>query len=70
MNGVSDWIPTREAVEISGYHPEYLRFLIRTGALNARKFGSVWQIERKSLLDYIKEAKQNPDRRHGPKPKP
>jgi hypothetical protein len=33
-----DWITTQEAVELSGFHPEYIRRLVRQG----KKHGSVW----------------------------
>jgi len=45
-----DWIPTAEAMRLTGYNAEYLRRLIRQGKVVARKFGSVWQVDRASLL--------------------
>lgn len=62
-----DWITTREAAELSGYHPEYLRELIRTGRVNGRKFGIVWQIDKQSLLNYLKSSAESGDRRRGPR---
>ena len=62
-----DWITTKEAIELSGYHPDHLRRLIRAGEVEAKKFGIVWQVNRKSLLDYLEEASQSPDKRRGPK---
>ena len=62
-----EWIATREAIEICGYHPYHLRRLIRAGKIKSRKFGSVWQVNRQSLLDYLKEAQDSTDRRRGPK---
>lgn len=61
-----DWITTREAVELSGYHPDHLRRLIRAGDVDARKFGIVWQVSRQSLLTYLKEAQDSTDKRRGP----
>jgi excisionase family DNA binding protein len=63
-----DWITTREAVELSGYHPDHLRELIRDGKVQARKFGIVWQVSRQSLLTYLDVAKKSGDKRWGPKP--
>ncbi|MCA9986495.1 MAG: helix-turn-helix domain-containing protein [Anaerolineales bacterium] len=63
----NDWITTREAVELSGYHPYHLRRLMRAGNIHSRKFGNVWQISRQSLLDYIREAQNSTDKRKGPK---
>lgn len=61
-----DWITTREAVELSGYHPDHLRRLIRAGDIEARKFGIVWQVSRQSLLSYLKDAQGSTDKRRGP----
>lgn len=66
MNG-DEWITTQEAAELSDYNPTYLRWLIRQGKLVARKFGPVWQVNRKSLLAYLKAAEQSADKRRGPK---
>jgi hypothetical protein len=62
------WITTGQAVRISKYHPERLRELAREGKIQARKFGIVWQIDKSSLLAYLKSAKQSGDGRHGPRP--
>jgi excisionase family DNA binding protein len=62
-----DWITTREAVELSGYHPYHLRRLIREGKINSRKFGTIWQVSRESLLKYLQEAQKSSDKRRGPK---
>ncbi len=62
-----EWITTSEAAKLSGYHPEYIRELIRTGELEGRKFATVWQVNKDSLWAYLKAAKESPDKRHGPK---
>ena len=62
-----DWITTKEAAEISGYHPEYLRELIRTGKISGQKFGIVWQVDKQSLLDYLGAGEESKDQRRGPK---
>jgi excisionase family DNA binding protein len=61
-----DWITTSEAAALSGYHPEYLRFLIRNSRIAGRKFGTVWQVSRKSLLQYMAKADISEDARWGP----
>ena len=63
-----DWITTAEAVALSEYHPDHLRRLIRAEEVEARKFGHVWQVSRRSLLAYLNAAKQSSDKRRGPKP--
>jgi hypothetical protein len=64
-----EWISVSEAVEISGYHPEYIRRLIRDGDIDAKKFSIVWQIRRESLNNYIESAKSQSDKRFTPKRK-
>ena len=61
------WITTTEAAEISGYHPEHIRRLIRQQKIAARKFGIVWQVNRNSIIRYLKKAKASSDGRWGPK---
>ena len=62
-----DWITTKEAVALSGYHPDHLRRLIRSNEIVARKFGIVWQVSHQSLLDYLRSAQDSGDKRRGPK---
>ena len=62
-----DWITTAEAAEISGYHPEYVRRLVRNNQIRARKFGVVWQVDRRALSKYLKKGKETGDRRYGAK---
>ncbi|MCB8944546.1 MAG: helix-turn-helix domain-containing protein [Ardenticatenaceae bacterium] len=64
---VEDWITTAEAAAISGYHPVYLRELIRDGKIRGRKWGAAWQVSRESLLAYLHEATSAEDKRRGPK---
>ncbi len=61
------WLTTTEAAELSGYHPYYLRELMRQGKITGKKFGVVWQISKESLLKYIKAAEESDDKRRGPK---
>ena len=61
------WLTTSEAAAISGYHPVYLRDLIRDGKIVGQKFGIVWQVSQQSLEAYILEAQKSEDKRRGPK---
>ncbi len=63
---MADWITTTEAAELSGYHPDHLRELIRAGKIYAEKKGNAWWVDRKSLLDYIRNIKKLGEKR-GPK---
>jgi excisionase family DNA binding protein len=61
-----EWLKTTEAAEISGYHPNHIRRLIRAGEIEARKWGSALMINRQSLIDYQKKVEAQGGRR-GPK---
>ena len=61
-----DWITTTEAVQISNYHPEHIRRLIKQGRVGGQKFGNTWQVSKSSFLVYLKDMKKKGDRR-GPK---
>jgi excisionase family DNA binding protein len=61
------WIPTSEAAKESGYNAEHLRRLVRNGEIKAQKFGSVWQIDRVSLFQYLEQAGNKRDKRWGPR---
>ena len=63
-----DWITTAEAAELSGYHLVHIRRLIIAGRVKGRRFGQVWQVNRASLLAYVRKAEKFGEKR-GPKPK-
>ncbi|MBC8505268.1 MAG: helix-turn-helix domain-containing protein [Anaerolineales bacterium] len=62
------WITVSEAANLSGYHPEHIRDLVRDGRIKAQKFATIWQVDRKSLFDYIQEMEKKGEKR-GPKGK-
>lgn len=64
---MADWITTREAAELIGYHPKSIPRLIEAGKIKARRFGKVWQVSRSSLLAYIRKVEKSGEKR-GPKP--
>ena len=59
---LGDWITPREASELIGVTPNQVRHLARTRAIEARKFGHAWMVNRASA-----EAYAASDRRPGPK---
>lgn len=65
----NEWLSVNEASKLSGYHPEYIRRLIRDGEIEAKKFSIVWQVRSQSLLDYLDSAKSKDDKRFTPKTK-
>ena len=68
METVDGWLTTQEAADLTGYHLEHIRRLIRAGEIEAKKWGKIsWMVNRQSLIDYFEMAQQSSDRRHGPK---
>jgi hypothetical protein len=63
---LDDWITTKDAARISGYHPERVRELAQEGKITARKWGPAWMISRQSVLDYAREMRRLGGKR-GPK---
>jgi len=64
---VEEWLTTAEAAELSGYHTEYIRQIIKAGKVQGKKFGPVWQVNKQSLLNYIQTGREKQDKRWGPK---
>ena len=65
----TDWISTTEAAELSGYHPEYIRQLVRQGKIQAEQKSFRFWIDRDSLLHFLQETKKatRKDKRYGPR---
>jgi len=63
----NEWLTTEQAAELSGYHVNHLRRLIRAGVIRAKKLSFLWLVHRQSLLDYMAQAEQSDDKRRGPK---
>ncbi|MFZ2488952.1 MAG: helix-turn-helix domain-containing protein [Anaerolineae bacterium] len=63
---LADYITADEAAEISGYHVNYIRRLMRAKKLTGRKAGIVWLIERESLHQYLAKVNTLGNRRFGP----
>ena len=61
-----EWLTVQQAAELSGYHPNYIRQIIRTGKVKARKFATVWQVSRTELIAYTRKTKKLGAKR-GPK---
>ena len=55
------------AAEYSGYNPQYLRRLLRSGKLSGVKIGQMWLINLDSLENHIHQTKVMNDHRYGPK---
>jgi len=51
-------ISTKHASEISGYHPDYIGRLCRSGKINSTQFGRSWLVDRDSLVAFCKTQDQ------------
>jgi len=62
-----EWLTLKEAAKLAEYNPVHLRVLIREGRIKGRKFATVWQVSRSSLLGYLREQAKRGEKR-GRKP--
>jgi excisionase family DNA binding protein len=73
---VTEWITTKEAAELTGYHVKYVRRLVKEGKIAGAKRGRDWWVDRASVEAYVDEmkrlgpAKHNPWRRESRERKP
>jgi len=69
MDGLSSWVNTTEASELTGYSQAHVRILARSSQVEARKVGRDWLVRRESVLahkrrmDHLGSEKHNPWRR-------
>lgn len=66
MEDYGEWLTTLEASRLAGYHPTHIRLLVRSGEVEAQKWGRDWMIQKVSLLDYLARAETKGEKR-GPK---
>ena len=52
----AEWLPLREAAELTPYSQDYLSLLARTGRLEAVKRGRVWHTTRQALAAYLESV--------------
>jgi excisionase family DNA binding protein len=60
-------LTVQNAAEVTGYNIQYLRRMLRSGALEGRKIGQMWLIEVDALEEYLKHVETTSDRRCGPR---
>jgi excisionase family DNA binding protein len=46
---MGDTLTADEAAEILGYHPDYVRRLLRNGTIRAHQFNRIWIIDRQEV---------------------
>jgi excisionase family DNA binding protein len=61
-----EWLTINQAAELSGYHPDHIRRIVRKGEIEARKFGPVWAVNHESLISYVHRMELLGEKR-GPK---
>ena len=64
---INQHITVQAAAEVTGYNIQYLRRMLRSGALKGCKIGQMWLIEMDALETYLKRVKNTSDRRCGPR---
>ncbi len=65
--GMADkWLTTKQASELTGYHIDHVRRLIKTGKVKSRKVMRDWQISQSDLLVYVRKTEKLGAKR-GPK---
>ncbi len=63
---MEEWLTTYEAARLANLDPDYIRKLVRAEKIKARKWGQSWQVQRASLLAYMKKSKEIGNKR-GPR---
>ena len=66
MSRFEDWMTTKEAANLAGYNIKYLRQLVRSGRVEARKVGRDWLVNRESLLAYKRRMDRLGPQKHNP----
>ena len=64
---MEEWLTTFEAAQISGYELDYIRKLIRAEKITGRKWGQSWQVNAKSLQQFLRQRDTEGEKR-GRKP--
>jgi len=64
---IAQHITVQAAAEFTGYNTQYLRRMLRSGALGGIKIGQMWLIEMDALEEYLKHTETTSDRRCGPR---
>ena len=64
---INQHITMQAAAEVTGYNIQYLRRMLRCGALKGVKIGQMWLIEMDALKEYLKRVENTSDRRCGPR---
>jgi len=61
MSISNELISLREASKLSGYHSDYLSFLIRSNKLKGHRVGRMWVVYKSDFENFLKN-KENPQK--------
>lgn len=64
---INQHLTVQAAAEVTGYNIQYLRRMLRCGALEGFKIGQMWLIDMESLEAYLECVESTSDRRCGPR---
>ena len=64
---INQHITVQSAAKVTGYNIQYLRRMLRSGALKGVKIGQMWLIDMDALEAHLKHVEGTSDRRCGPK---
>lgn len=62
---MADLVDIKEARKLTGYSGGYLRELAGKGAIEGRKVGNAWALDKESLLAFAAKRQRNLDGRYG-----
>jgi excisionase family DNA binding protein len=62
----SEWITTKEAAKLTGYTMARFRQLAKEGAVEAKKLGRDWFLDKQSVLGWTEEMKRLGTAKHDP----
>lgn len=61
---MSSFISLHEAAILSGYHQDYLSFLIRKNKLNGRKIGRSWCVKKNDIRNFMLDKNNTKNQKH------
>ena len=61
-----EFITVKTAAMMSGYNPQYLRWLLRESILKSKRLWQLRLFERNGFVEYLNHEKRSNDNRYGP----
>jgi excisionase family DNA binding protein len=57
MPDLAEFMTTKEAAELLGFHVKRIPTMVRNNTLQGERFGRAWLVSRKSVNEYLKKTK-------------